>query len=538
MAFMLRTAALVVLFSSLASAGVTAVRVVERSDVLNGESFGKAGPYERIIATVHYAVDPKLPANQIITDIQLAPTNAAGLVEFTGDLFVLKPREPKNGNGTIFLEINNRGGKGLLSRFNYAKGGADPRTAEEFGDKFLMERGYTLVWVGWQIDEPAVAGRMGLHSPVITDNGKTITGLVRSEIVPDKPLGSFNLGDRDHVAYEAADVNDPANTLTVRDQRDAPRQIIPHAAWKFTDPRTIAVSEGLQPGRIYEVVYTAKNPVVTGLGPAAVRDFISYLKYGTPSSGINVLGDQPRFLHTALGFGISQSGRFLRKFLYDGFNADERGRRVFDGVWADVAGAGRGSFNHRFAQPSRDAQPFTNFFYPTDVFPFNDTAYEMKQTPKIFYTNGAYEYWGRAASLIHTTPDGTADAPLAPDSRAYFLTGAQHGPGSWPPAKGDRQFMSNVLDQRPIDRALLIRLTEWVNEDTQPPASRLPHIADNQLVAPEKVAFPLKDVPVPKHFVEALRLDYTKEPPTVIGKPYPTLVPQVDADGNEIAGVR
>lgn len=555
---MLRHSALLgFLASSLAFCAVTAVRVSERSDVLDGETSGKAGPYERIIATVHYAVDPKLPANAIIRDIQYAPTNDAGLVEFTADLYVLKPRDPARGNGAVLLEINNRGGKAMLNRFQYGAATTDPRTAADFGDRLLMERGFTLVWVGWQFDVPSKNGRMALHAPVITDHGKTITGRVRSEFVPDRRVTSFNLGDRDHISYEAADANDPANVLTVRPTRDTARKTIPRSAWQFDGAGGVTMAAGFEPGLIYEVVYTAKNPTVVGLGPAAVRDFISYVKYGTPASGINVLGDEPRFLKYALGFGISQSGRFLRKFLYDGFNADEKGRRVFDGMWADVAGAGRGSFNHRFAQPSRDAQPFANFFYPTDVFPFTDLDEtdggvtdglldHVRQMPKIFYTNGSYEYWGRAASLIHTTPDGLHDAPPAPQTRIYFIAGAQHGPGAWPPTAGDRRYMGNPNDQRPLERALLMRLLEWVKESKEPPPSQIPLLAKQQLVSPAKLSFPVPGVAPPKHYVEAFRIDFgpdfeksgivTKEP-AALGKPYPTLVPQVDASGNEIAGV-
>lgn len=556
---MFRHAALLgILASSLAFSGVTAVRVSERSDVLNGESFGNAGPYERIIATVHYAVDAKLPANTIIRDLHFAPRNEVGLVEFTADLYVLKPRDPALGNGAVLLEINNRGGKALLNRFQYGAGTTDPRTAADFGDRLLMNQGFTLAWVGWQFDVPSKDGRMAVHAPVITEDGKTITGLVRSEFVPDKQVTSFNLGDRDHISYEVVDPSAAANVLTVRPERDAPRKTIPHSAWQFDGKGGVTMAAGFEPGLIYEVVYTAKNPSVVGLGPAAVRDFISYLKYGAPSSAINILGDQPRFLKYALGFGISQSGRFLRKFLYDGLNQDEQGRRVFDGVWADVAGAGRGSFNHRFAQPSRDAQPFANFFYPTDVFPFTDLdetdggvtdglLKSVRQMPKIFYTNGSYEYWGRAASLIHTSPDGLHDAPLAPQTRIYFLAGAQHGPGAWPPQAGDRRYTGNPNDQRPLDRALLMRLLEWVKEDKQPPSSQIPLLAKQQLVAPSKTAFPsLAGVTLPEHYVEAFRLDFgpafktngivVNEPP-VVAKPFPTLVPEVDTDGNEIAGV-
>src|SRR5207302_10203535 len=179
------------------------------------------------------------------------------------------------------------------------------------------------------------------------------------------------------------------------------------------DPRSVYMANGFTPGKIYEVVYRAKDPVVVGTGLAAVRDIMSYLKYD--SSAI-------AHVRYGIGYGVSQTGRFIRHYLYQGFNADERGRVAFDGFFAHTAGAGRGSFNHRFAQPSRDAQPYSTFFYPTDVFPFTSVAETDPVTgargalrapnasaPKVFYVDGGYEYWGRAASLAHTTPDAAHD---------------------------------------------------------------------------------------------------------------------------------
>ncbi len=563
-----RKAVLLGLFAAaLASAAVTAVRVNERSDVLNGAPFGSAGPYERIIATVHFAIDPNLPANAIIRDIQFAPRNEQGLVEFTADLYVLKPRDPAHGNGTALMEISNRGGKSMLNRFQYAVGSTDPRTPEQFGDRLLMDRGFTLVWLGWQFDVPQKPDLMRVHAPIATDNGKPITGLIRSEFIPNERVRSFILSDRNHLAYPVLDPADSSIQLTVRSDRDAPRTTIPRGQWQFAreesgkpvaDATHVYLGSGFEPGKVYEIVYRTKDPVVAGLGPAGVRDLISYLKYRTPAGGINVLGDQPRFIKHALGFGISQSGRFLRKFLYDGFNADEKGRKVFDGVWADVAGAGRVAVNNRFAQPSRDGHPFMNFFYPTDLFPFTDLdetdgsitdglLKNAKQAPKIFYTNGSYEYWGRAASLIHTTPDGSSDAPLAPDTRIYYIAGTQHSPGSFPPERGTKKYTGNPVDQRPVYRALILRLYEWVKEGKEAPPSRYPSIARHELVRPPDLSFPpVSGITVPHHWHSAFRVDYgpefatagiiSKEPP-VVGEAFATLVPQVNADGNEEAGV-
>jgi hypothetical protein len=312
------------------------------------------------------------------------------------------------------------------------------------------------------------------------------------------------------------------------------------------------MTKGFEPGRIYEFVYRAKDPAVVGLGPAAVRDLIAFLKF---DGGPMLLGDQRRFLKRAVAFGVSQSGRFLRNFVYEGFNADEKGRIVFDGVWPHVAGAGRGSFNFRFAQPSRDAQPFTNFFYPTDLFPFTDTeqtdpetgergsllqkAVERKVVPKIFYTNGSYEYWGRAASLIHTQPP-------APDTRIYFLTGTQHGPGSFPPSKTAARYPANVNHYGYLMRALLVAMNDWLTTGKEPPPSSYP--GADQLVRPADLRFPaIPGVRSPERAHTAYRVDYgpefrsagliTKEPP-VVGKAFDVKVPAVDADGNETSGLR
>ena len=350
------------LLATAASAAVTRVELVDRADLLAGEPQGAAGAYERIVAKAYFAVDPKLAPNQIIADLALAPRNDQGLVEYSADVFILKPRDPAKGNGTALVEISNRGGKGLLSTFDFASGSRDPRSPPDFGDRFLLKQGFTLVWIGWEFDVPASPTALRLYAPIATDNGKPITGMVLSEWIGDKMVKAISLGDRDQVAYPLADGNAPGTQLSVRDHIKSERKIIPRSQWKFSDDTHVTFDQGFEPGRIYEVVYQAKDPVVVGLGPAAIRDFVSFLKYGGPET---LLGDQSLTLKRALAFGVSQSGRFLREYLYDGFNQDEKSRKVFDGVWAHVAGAGRGSFNFRFAQPSRDGHPFLNVMYPT-----------------------------------------------------------------------------------------------------------------------------------------------------------------------------
>jgi len=544
----------VLLLTFPASGAVKRIDVLERSEVLQGKAFGKAGAYERIVAKVHFAVDPAVAANRRIRDLALAPKNGAGLVEFTSDLYVLRPVKAELGNRTVFYEVSNRGGKGLLGTFNYANGSKDPRAEAEFGDGHLLEQGYTLVWIGWQFDVPEERHNLALTVPVAAG----VTGIVRSEFVPSSKVTRFGLQDRNMKPYPVSDPDAPGTSLGVRDTTDGPRRIIPRSQWKFWDNTGVEMASGFLPGKFYDVIYTAKNPAIVGLGLAATRDMISFLKY----SGDAVFPTGS--LRRAIGMGTSQSGRFLRTFLYFGANADESGKKVFDGVWAHVAGGGRGSFNHRFAQPSRDGHRMTNTFYPTDIFPFADLKMldpetrdidglltqtsDLNVTPKIFYSNGAYEYWGRAASLIHTTPDGKKDDGLGAESRAYFITGSQHGPGSFPPRKNSTAYVANPNDFRPVMRALLAQVTAWVNYDKQPAASRVPRVDKGELVPASSVHFPaILGVAMPKMPHQAWRVNYGPEfktkgiviiDPPKTGKPFQTLVPQVDRDGNEAAGVR
>ncbi len=308
---------------------------------------------------------------------------------------------------------------------------------------------------------------------------------------------------------------------------------------------------------------------MVGVGLAAVRDFLSYLKYDPQATAP---------VKRVYAVGISQSGRFLRHFIYQDFNADEQGRQVMDGVIAHVAGAGRGSFNHRFAQPSRDAQPMSSLFFPTDLFPFTDlpekdpitrksekaglldAATKSKTLPKIFYTNTSYEYWGRAASLIHTSADGKTDAPVAPNTRIYFLAGLQHFTVPFPPENHVRGNPDYTAQQKanpnPIQwywRALITDMNEWVKDGKEPPVSTYPKIADKTLVPLAQWTFPkIPGVNTPHEVNLAYHLDFGPQPkrtppgtvqlvtlePPQVGKPFGVLVPQSDADGNDLGGVR
>ena len=565
----LRALSLLVLVAAPLSAEVVRIEVTSRTDLAGGQGFGAAGAYEKIAGKIFFAVDPALPANRIVADLDRAPRNAGGKVEFSSDFFLIKPKQIAKGNGAVLYEVSNRGGKGMLGFFNHAAGSLDPATPADMGDGFLMAQGFTLLWVGWQFDPPQRPGLVRVYPPTAVEGGAPIRGLVRSDFVVTERESDHSLADRDHAAYAVLDPGSPDNVLTVRDSVEGPRRIIPRNQWGFAraegagqtaDPTRVYMAAKFEPGKIYEVVYTAQNPPLVGLGPAAIRDVVSMLKYKSAEPWSIPAGAITR----ALGFGVSQSGRFLRTYLYYGFNRDEANRKVFDGVIAHVAGAGRGSFNHRFAQPSRDGHPYLNFFYPTDIFPFTDISQRDPESgvtdgllthagspellPKIFYTNSEYEYWGRAASLIHTTVDGKADAPLLDNVRIYLLTAGQHGPGAFPPVQTIGQQRNNPLDYRWSMKALLLAMDRWTAKDVAPPPSRYPRIADGTLVAPDRLRFPKVPGVVTSTAVHrAYHADYgpkfategivTLEPPR-IGTAFPILVPQVDADGNGLAGVK
>ena len=555
-------AVLVLLLTAAGSAGAEVRRVLvsTRQDVLGGD-------YEKLGGTVEIELDPTHPANAAIVDLDRAPRNARGRVEASADFMVLRPRRPPARGATALLEVSNRGGKALLPYFNRAAWSLDPSTAEDFGDRFLMRLNLTLIWVGWQFDVPRQPGLLRLRAPIARDGNGPIEGLVRSDWTVERPSPTLPLAHRDHVAYPVADPRHPDNVLTVRSARLGPREIVPRERWRFArlddgrlvdDPTHIHLAGGFLPGKIYELVYRARDPVVVGMGLAAVRDIISWARYDARS-------EFP--VTAAIGAGISQSGRFLRHFLYQGFNTDEAGRKVFDGLLVHTAGAGRGSFNHRFAQPSRDAHRFSAFFYPTDLFPFTTRTQTDPETgiadgllarsadhpehrPKIFFTNTGYEYWGRAASLIHTSLDGRLDVTPLPNERIYHLAGGQHFIGGFPPSRSERAgraYRSNPLDFLPTLRALLARLVDWVTEDRTPPASVYPTLTAGALVSIDALKFPpIADLRPPTVIHQAHRVDYgprwaagiiTREPPGV-GAPFPALVSQVDADGNEMAGVR
>ena len=551
--------------STPAAARVVRVEITSRTDVMGGKAFGKAVAYERITGRVYFSVAVANAHNRRIVDLEKAANLKDGEVAFSSDFAAVRPKNPAKGNGSMLLEIPNRGSAFIVALVD---GGARD-VVKDAGDGWLLRNGFTIVSLGWQWDAPS---GLRLYAPIAKDHGKTITGLLRGDLTPWKkmveiPLGHLIVGRIGGTEYPVSDPSDPRNALTVRDSREASRTLIPRSRWQFAhtvngkltpSDRWIHFAGGFQPGKIYEYVYVVKDPVVAGLGFAAARDFASYVKRD-PEAVLRA--------RRVYGEGISQNGRFLRDFLYQGFNADEDGKMALDGVLAHVAGAGRGSFNCRFAQPSRDAQPMSSIFFPTDIFPFTDLpetdpitgdhgglldrATAEHVVPKIFFSNTSYEYWGRAAALIHITPDGRRDAAISPNVRTYKFTGLQHFSGPFPPAKGNDDLLGqepqSPLPIRYFWRAMIRNMDAWVRSNTAPPTGSYPRISDGTLVPLADYRFPnIPGVSKPHEADPGMRLDFgpnwragilSLQPPKV-GKDFPVLVPQPDAGGNERDGIR
>lgn len=510
---------------------------VERIEIRRSTS---EGPYERLIGRVYYAVDPKLAANRGITDLALAPTNSEGKVEFSGDLMVWRTKDPRQARGSVFLEVVNRGGPQSLYLISGAEGGEAAPEHWDMGDRFLLEQGFTVVFLGWQFDVTPDQG-LTLQAPTVP-----VRGIVRESYpVAGASFRRSALG----LSYCAADPQDAAARLTFRTHIDEAGKEMPRAEWHFGPTGcSVVLPSGFQPG-LYDAIYRAKNPAVAGLGLAAIRDFASYLKYGGRA---DTLRENPASLRHVIGYGYSQSARVLRQFVREGFNADERGRAVYDAMLISSAGSGGASVNHRFAMPGQAGNSVLSILRPVDLPPFTDDGLLAKgegahATPRIFYTFSSTEYWARAGSLT-TSPDGKSDVALGPHSRLYFLTGTAHSSGPFPPVRGGLEHFANFAEQRWVTRALLLDLDAWARSGTEPPSSRYPVVAKRQLVTRESVRFPkIPGFGFPEYMPQVWRMDYgpefltrgiiSIEPPS-LGAPYTVLVPQVDADGNDLGGVR
>lgn len=533
-----------------ARAEVTKVEVSSRQDVLGGKSFGTAGGYQKLTGKIYFAIDPKNPHNRIIVDLDKAPKNAQGRVEFSADLFILRPKDPSKGNGVIFLDIPNRGGKGLLGGFNRAKGSQDPTTEEEFGDGLLMREGYTLVSVGWEFDIPKKKGLVLLDAPVATENGKRITGWLNPGpwFIPDKMTDSYNYASGYYTpTYPPLDLNSPAYWLTERPALVSTPRLVPRGDWQFgrmengkvvADPNWVTMKGGFKPGMVYQVTYESKNPPVAGVGFAAVRDFASAVKYKADAI---VHG---KYVYT---FGASQVGRWQRQMIYEGFTIDEEGRKAVDALFILTGATGLGSFNERWAQPD-ELGSYTQTKFPIRYETTTDPVTGKRDglgaripaglEPKIFLVDTESEYYdrGRVSSLRAISLDGRQDLPDPPNMRIFLLAGARHGSGSWPPAENQsQQLRVDPLDYRWALRALLGSLDKWVRQGVEPPASRHPMLSDHTAIPHSEIKFPdVAGVQWPYHVPGGFRNDLPAEPTSVL----PFLVPQVDKDGNVTSGIR
>jgi hypothetical protein len=536
---------------------------------VDGKPFGEAGAYELIEGIVHFGFDPKNDANARVTDIALAPRNAQGLVEASADFVVVQPVDPGKRRNLGLFDVPNRGRRLGLAAMNRssldftADATLDPAEASDWGDGFLMEEGLTILWVGWQSDVAPFPGSLGLRVPVARQaDGTKIRGLARSDWVVDVATERLSLAAPGHVPIPAADPTSTQNVLTRRRAREGEREVVPRRSWTFDADRTAIVSKAslwrkssFDAGWIYELVYIAEDPPLVGLGFAAYRDFASFALFDDKS---------PFPVKRSVADGSSQSGRFLRHLLYEGFHVDEAGRSVFDGVIIRIGGAGRGGFNHRFAHPGRVGNPFENFFYPGDEFPFASRATEWAgkraglldraratgALPRIFQINTGYEYWGRAASLIHMTPDGKTDVDPLENERLYHIAGAPHYPMPFPPVASSEVapglYRGSAVDTSGIQRALLVRMLEWIESGDPPPPTNVPTIAAGTLLEPAKIAFPLAELVRPRSPHVAYPLDFGPnwpkgiidfEPPK-LAAPFAIRVPGVDRFGNEATGIR
>jgi len=489
--------ALLVTCPAIVSAEVIGFDIATRRPYAEGRALGDRGTFEQIRGKVHFAVDPKAPANRAIVDLDLAPLNAQRQVEFSADVEVIVPTDLSKANGGLFYEINNRGRYTALNMFN---GGAD---------EFLVRQGFIVLWSGWIAEVQPEDYKPRLDAPLARENGQLLRGVVRSELVVEQATDKASLSHRGmQGSYRPTERGLAEAKLFRRVREQDDRELVSRDKWRFviTDVPggqlpviELAVDGGLQAGVIYEVVYEAEGSVVQGTGLAGIRDLISFLKYDGSDRNPIAKGGKST-ISRAIGFGTSQSGRAVRQLLYEDFNVDERGRKVFDGLISHVAGGGLGSFNHRFASPTRTNGQHEEHLFPADYFPFTygeerdpftgktDSILQRPRAsnsvPKVMHTQSSSEYWHRSGSLVHTDPLATRDSELPPEVRVYCFGGTQHGPGNGLPApQAGGQLPSNPGDYRPLLRGLLMAMDSWIVDGREPPASAYPKISDQTLVS-------------------------------------------------------
>ena len=550
---------------------LTRFQITSRVPYAGDRQFGAVGAFEQVDGTAHFAVDPMHPANAAICDLKLAPRNGAGWVEFTTDLSVVLPVDARRANGRCVVELPNRGRRRVVAMMNCAPPEAPVGPQAHPGDGFMFGRGYTVASIGWQWDVYPSTELLCLDAPSAMEGGKPIGGQTMVEMRPNERGTTRLLADRIHRPLPAAPGEQFDARLLVRDWEDGDDTVIARSRWRFAretpsgavEPSAehVWLEDGFEPGRIYQLVYETDRAPVAGLGLLAARDVAAFLR--TPSA-TNPCGNG---FQTLILYGISQTGRMQRHFLSLGLNRCEDGRPAYDGFHVHIAGARRGAFNHRFAQPSNQTTPLWGH-----IFPFADVVTSDPLTgrtgghlerlaaagdlPKIISTDSAAEYWRGDAALAHIDGTGRHDLPEHPLTRRYVFTGAQHTPGylgqsRTNPGTGTiARYPINVLDYLPLHRAALINLDRWITEGIDPPPSRHPRLADATAVERKEVLatfvrLPGLTPPDPQRLPFIRTVDMGGDEATGIGRYparegafYPALVSAVDADGNETAGIR
>lgn len=557
-----RIIAILFLSTAAADAGVTRIEIGRRKPFAAGRPFASAGAYERIVGRFYGELDPAHDLNAGIVDLDKAHRNARGKVAYSSDFEILKPVDLGKGNGALLYDVNNRGNKRALIQFNNAPATNDPTTPDHAGNGFLMRHGYTVVWSGWIPGLPAANNALRIEVPTAAPAGGRI-----EQVVWDEFLFNVDGSTQARLTFPATSTDTRRATLLVRARNaDEPTLVAPDQ-WEFAGPQSIRLKPAapFRIGAIYQLIYKAADPPVAGIGFAASRDLVSFLRYavadeaGTPNP---LAADGRPPVDRALAHGTSQSGRYLRDFVYRGFNEDESNRIVFDGINPHVATA-RLFLNHRFAQPNRMTHTAHGFmFFPDVSFPF---AYETQadpftgmsdgilarcasrgNCPKVIHTQTATEYWQSGQSLITTDALGRRDG-TAPDLvRIYHFAGTQHIEIQIMP-KGVCATPYNTVDYRPLLRGALAALDRWVKDGAAPPPSRHPRLADETLVPMTAPGVPIPGFPLPQGPNPRPRFDYgpdfakgiiSQTLPVTLGDHYKVLVPKVDADGNETTGVR
>jgi hypothetical protein len=532
-----------------AEARITEIVVDRTEPFADNAALGTAGAYVRIIGKAKGELDPRDKHNAGIVNLDKAPKNARGLVEYDTDIFILRPADAAKGNGKILFEVNNRGRK-LLMPYLLDSGDTynDPKTVKEIGNDYLLRQGFTLAWSGWDPDAPRAAAGLAMTVPVATNDGQPIVRVIRDELVSSTraaPVEAFRL------SYEAATLDQAKATLTMRRKAAYAPTAIPVSSWAYVDSRQIKLlPEGTkpEPGTIYEFTYPATNPKVLGIGYAATRDVVSFLRY--ERSAGNPIGAK---IGAVYGIGISQGGRYLRDHISQGFNQDESNRKVFDGVLAHISGIGRVFHNAEFGQPFRTNTQHEDHLYPENAFPFSAARQTDPNTGKIgsllrgdgsdpllIEVNTATEYWQKGASLLHTDPRGQRDATLPATTRIYMVASTQHG-GRFglSTAPGPCVNPRNPHSSGPALRALFASLDRWVSDGVAPPPSQIPTLADGSLVPPDQTKFPaIPGMAIVRETNAVVSFGDWVHPKPDAAKAYRALVPRVDAIGNDNAGIR